>query len=501
MKKSISKGIVLSAVSFLGVFAGSQVASADTDVAIAKTSIVVKGYEFGPAVPKVVVKLDSKVSKVSKENVTVTTAGTERQVSKVYLSDKNGKKVTKDSKYVTIQMPVTFDTESNSGVASPFFYNMENFHNTWVDDYTVSIQGLTVTVNGEESELDSESNAINNRISTDVAAFSNRGSYSGTYTNPLTNQDEELTLQYAAYEPESLKNGKKNPLIIWLHGQGEGGTDTDITLLGNEVVALAKDDIQSHFTAGKQTGAYVLAVQTPTYWMDEGDGTNGAGAGVSRYTEVLMDTIKDYVSNHSDVDTDRIYLTGGSNGGYMTLNLAINNPDYFAALVPQAAAYSYYQYQRNEDGTYTTVPSDTSLSGTAFVKTDDIYFDEDKIAALKDIPIWFIHAANDTVVNPSDYSLPIYKALVDSGATNKWFSYYESVEGSDMKDTSYLGHWSWTYFFNDKVSGVQSVSDIKEADDLSGFSPNNKTNGGTSTAKVDGTAYDNIFDWLNAQKK
>ena len=68
-------------------------------------------------------------------------------------------------------------------------------------------------------------------------------------------QDEELTLQYAAYEPESLKNGKKNPLIIWLHGQGEGGTDTDITLLGNEVVALAKDDIQSHFKAGKQTGA------------------------------------------------------------------------------------------------------------------------------------------------------------------------------------------------------------------------------------------------------
>lgn len=160
---------------------------------------------------------------------------------------------------------------------------MENFHNTWVDDYTVSIQGLTVTVNGEESELDSESNAINNRISTDVVAFSNRGSYSGTYTNPLTNQDEELTLQYATYEPESLKNGRKNPLIIWLHGQGEGG-NTNITLLGNEVVALAKDGIQSHFTAGKQTGAYVLAVQTPTYWMDEGDGTNGAGAGVSRYT-------------------------------------------------------------------------------------------------------------------------------------------------------------------------------------------------------------------------
>ena len=37
MKKSLSKGIVLSAVSFLGVFAGSQVVSADTDVTISKT--------------------------------------------------------------------------------------------------------------------------------------------------------------------------------------------------------------------------------------------------------------------------------------------------------------------------------------------------------------------------------------------------------------------------------------------------------------------------------
>ena len=447
---------------------------------------IIEGEDWGPAVTKLVIPYtaggqgDFQVTAVKKA---VASTGEEINdqgevlVNQVYRSDETGNK-SDDGNYTTIELTIhPDDTFTN-----PFYFDMEAFANSWADvTYTITSK------NGDTWKKEI------NRIKEGADMF-DKGDH--TYT------DEEfgdITLQYANYSPK--QDDKKNPLIIWLHGQGEGGTDTDITLLGNEVVALAKDDIQSHFTAGKQMGVYVLAVQTPTYWMDEGDGTNGAGAGVSRYTEVLMDTIKDYVSNHSDVDTDRIYLTGGSNGGYMTLNLAINNTDYFAALVPQAAAYSYYQYQRNEDGTYTTVPSDTSLSGTAFVKTDDIYFDEDKIAALKDIPIWFIHAANDTVVNPSDYSLPIYKALVNSGATNKWFSYYESVEGSDMKDTSYLGHWSWTYFFNDKVSGVQSVSDIKEADDLSGFSPSNKTNGGISTVKVDGTAYDNIFDWLNAQKK
>jgi predicted peptidase len=298
-----------------------------------------------------------------------------------------------------------------------------------------------------------------------------------------------------AYEPK-LKSGESFPLLIWLHGQGEGGVDTDITLLGNEVVALARPEIQSHFSINGQKGLYVLAVPTPTYWMDEGDGTNGASAGDSRYTEILMDIIKNYVASTPAVDTNRIYLAGCSNGGYMTINLAISNPGYFAALVPQAAAYSYYQYERNADGSYAISPFSNS-----FIRKDALYFDEEKMLALKEIPMWFIHAANDSIVNPKDYSLPIYKTLLDSGAENKWFSYFESVEGTDMKGVSYLGHLSWIYFFKDQVSGVQNISAIKSAKDLSGFSPSNKGKGGTSAAKVSKKTYHNIFDWLNDQKK
>ena len=68
----------------------------------------------------------------------------------------------------------------------------------------------------------------------------------------------------------------------------------------------------------------MLAVQSPTYWMDEGDGTNGNGSGISRYTQILMDTIKEYVKHNPSVDTERIYLAGDSNGGYMTVNMIIN---------------------------------------------------------------------------------------------------------------------------------------------------------------------------------
>ena len=467
------------------------------DVTIAKVSMIIKGYECGPGVPKLLVHLTHKVSEVLADKLTVTTSGKKRQVSRAYLADDKGREVLGNSDYLVIQMPVTFDSQKNAAIACPFYYNLETLHNTWLEHYPVTLNALGVMVDGDLVELSGSYDIINNRLSPDTEVFNKRGFYSGTYLNPLTKQKEKLTLQYVSYEPKAQKAEEGFPLLIWLHGQGEGGTDTDITLLGNEVVALAKPDIQSHFTAGKQIGAYVLAIQTPTYWMDEGDGTNGAGAGDSCYTEVLMDTIKTYVANTPAVDTKRIYLAGCSNGGYMTLNLAIHNPGYFAALVPQAAAYSYYQYERNNNGTYVIAFSDTP----AFVKTDKVYFDKDKLAALKDTPIWFIHAANDTIVNPKDYALPIYKTLLDSGAENKWFSYFESVEGTDMPGISYIGHLSWIYFFKNQVSGVQDISAIKKSDDLSGFKPSNKTNGGISTVKVNGKSYDNIFDWLNAQEK
>ncbi|MGT2907018.1 prolyl oligopeptidase family serine peptidase [Streptococcus dentiloxodontae] len=497
MKKIIGALVMLTAILLLG---GCAVSST-SGTKISKVSIDVEGYEFGPAVPKLIIQLNNDVSKVTTDNLKVKTAGVDRTVTSAYLSTKNGKKTSKKSKYITIETPIGFDSTANAGVATPFSYNMSTFQNNWVETYDVSIKGLEVSSGQKSLTLKTDNNVIANRYSADLSAFTVRDSYSGTYRNDFTKQDENITLNYAAYEPKKLADGAKNPLIIWLHGQGEGGTDTDITLLGNEVTALARDAIQSHFTAGEQTGAYVLAVQAKTYWMDEGDGTNGAGSGVSRYTQALMDVIKAYVKSNPDVDTSRIYLAGGSNGGYMTLNMAVNYPDYFAALVPQAAAYAYYNYERQDDGSYIQVDDNTKLSGKSPVRTDDVYFTEDKIAALSTIPIWFIHAANDTVVDPNSYALPVYKALIDSGASNKWFSYYESVEGSDVPRTSYLGHWSWIYFFNDQVSGVQDVAAIQNVSDLSGFSPSNATKGGTSIATVDGVNYSNLFDWLNAQQK
>ena len=119
---------------------------------------------------------------------------------------------------------------------------------------------------------------------------------------------------------------RSKPLIVWLHGIGERGTDMNIPLLSNDVYALTQPDIQGHFlTTGDQArGVNVLAVQTQTPW-----GSDNAAQ--------LKETIDTYLANHPEVDKGRIYLAGVSNGGGMVLTMGATYPDYFAALVPIAA--------------------------------------------------------------------------------------------------------------------------------------------------------------------
>ena len=92
---------------------------------------------------------------------------------------------------------------------------------------------------------------------------------------------------WSSYTPEAAKNdGKKNALIIWLHGAGEGGTDPRVALLGNKVVNLATDTVQQYFDGG----AYVLAAQCPTMWMDNGSGQYTSD-GTPKYTAALLSLI------------------------------------------------------------------------------------------------------------------------------------------------------------------------------------------------------------------
>ena len=248
---------------------------------------------------------------------------------------------------------------------------------------------------------------------------------------------------------------EKLPLVIWLHGLGEGGSDPTVAYTGNKVVNLASADIQRKLGGA----AYILAPQADTYWMD--DGTVDAQkpehltGPVSRYTEALKSLIDEFLELHPDIDPDRVYLGGCSNGGYMTMRMLLSYPDFFAAAFPTCEAF------RNSDIT-----------------------DAD-IERLKRLPIWFVNAENDPLVPPDGLCLATYRRLKAAGAENVHVSLFEKIvdQSGQFSDDlgrpyEYSGHFAWVHVYNDFVKY-----------DLDG-----------SRVLVDGRPV-TLFQWLGRQKR
>ena len=203
-----------------------------------------------------------------------------------------------------------------------------------------------------------------------------------------------------AYRLFSPRERGKRPLVVWLHGGGEGGREgsygNDLVLQANRgALGFATEEAQEAFG-----GAYVLAPQAPDFWLN--DDARG-------YSAQLKGLIDEVVASHR-VDTDRIYVVGASNGGYMTAQLVADNPGFFAADVPIAAVRQY---------------------GEKLVLTDA------ELAAMSGTPTWVVHAENDETV-PFEPNGKYIAEHVDGAL----LSAYPDVTYDGI---TYDGHWSWVY--------------------------------------------------------
>lgn len=365
-------------------------------------TMIVDGYDWGPGANKVALPMGETISETKVADFSVTVersyegvemspqeASGTRNVVHTYVSDANGNLVD-NGDHITLVLSVS----PTDPLSSPMKYIFKDGRGTnkWID-YKLTITHLT-----SEKVWSSEAK----RISPQVDKFDLTGTYS----------QDGVDLTYASYTPKT-KSGKV-PLIIWLHGGGEGGTDTSVPLTANKATNYASDEIQLIFG-----GAYVLVPQSPTFWMQSASGEYTRGKENDIYNVALMGLIKKYVADNPNIDRNRIYVGGCSNGGYMSLKLIMEHPDYFAAAYISALAFQ-----------------------AQFV-TDT------QIENIKNIPIWFLHCKDDPITIPDETVVPLYKRLVDAGASNVHFSYYDNA--TDItgffggKDFRYNGHFSWIY--------------------------------------------------------
>ena len=390
----------------------------------------------------------------------------------IYLSDADGNKVSASSaNYVTIEYTVSYGQWSFNGNLSPFTYRTVN---TWNDStiYSVDIgDGLTLEIGGTAYTTLSDVTAPTEWVVPDLAVWD----LTGTHT------EGDITLTYGSYGTEEMKNdGVENPLIIWLHGAGEGGTDPSVAILGNQVTNLAKDVVQKYFITDTVKGAYVLTPQTPTMWMDGGDGQYSNEVGSQYYVSALKGLIDAYIEENGDIDMSRIYVGGCSNGGFMTVNMIFNFPDFFAAAYPVCEAYP----------------------------TGDV--SDEKVEAIKDLPIWFTHSANDNTVSiynkeggswttpatpttPQDaYTNNLYIRLINAGAENVHYSLFESV---NVDGVNYDGHWSWIYTLRDECVNVQPTEGADGDMTISDLDLES-----TATVQIGGEDV-TLWGWMAAQSK
>jgi predicted esterase len=202
---------------------------------------------------------------------------------------------------------------------------------------------------------------------------------------PVEYQDEVFTLFYGPgyllYLPEGYEDDAEQtwPLIIFLHGSGDRG---------DNLFLLAK---ASPFMMIREHGPLPFIIIAPLL----GDSEYYASFPESYMDGVLGQALADY-----RVDQKRIYVTGLSMGGEATYRFALHRPDTFAAIAPLAA----------------------------------FLYSSPSMESIKDLPVWAIHGADDTVVPLSLARRPV-EAL--------------ELVGGDVRFTVLEGHdhdvWTDTY--------------------------------------------------------
>jgi predicted esterase len=139
--------------------------------------------------------------------------------------------------------------------------------------------------------------------------------------------DGSVRIQYRLFHPDALAEGARVPLILFLHGMGDRGTD-------NVSQTYWMEELQQHTRTGEHA-AFLLAPQIDTnmWYGPRAWARDGLPLSLAALKQVMNDPD---VAPH--LDARRIYLTGVSMGAYGVWDLLRREPHLFAAAIPMSGA-------------------------------------------------------------------------------------------------------------------------------------------------------------------
>ena len=185
-------------------------------------------------------------------------------------------------------------------------------------------------------------------------------------------------LPYLVYVPRDYNAARRWPLVLFLHGQGESGTDGWRQLLQGLPPAL--------FAAPERWPGIVLLPQKPDPEREW-----------ESYEKALL-ALVDRARRTYAIDPERVVLTGLSQGGHGSWVLGARHPELWVAVAPVCG----YVAARRRDAAGRISPD--AFGGTA----------AELAKPLASTPVWAFHGAIDDVVPVAETETMI-AALRDAG--------------------------------------------------------------------------------------
>ncbi len=214
-----------------------------------------------------------------------------------------------------------------------------------------------------------------------------------------------VALPYRIMYPKNFNAKQKYPLIIFLHGAGERGSD-NLKQLTHGASMFASDSVRDKFPAI----IVFPQCEVNSYWANVKINQDDKGFRSFQFDpegdptppmELLVKLIKTLL-NERFVDKKRVYVGGLSMGGMGTFELLYRQPKLFAAAFP--------------------------ICGGSNPAVAEKY--------AKKVKIWIFHGEMDEIVSP-EYSKSMYMAIQASGGDVK------------LKTYPYVNHNSWDNVFKE----------------------------------------------------
>ncbi|MGQ8336208.1 prolyl oligopeptidase family serine peptidase [Sunxiuqinia sp. A32] len=217
------------------------------------------------------------------------------------------------------------------------------------------------------------------------------------------------TLPYRLYVPENLEKGKDYPLVIFFHGAGEKGFDNRSQFQRFNPVEF-----------WKKFPCYVLAPECPSrtpettnaesVWVDTpyGNREHQMKEDPTWPMQLAISLIQTTI-NEKQVDTNRVYVTGLSMGGFATWEILQRHGEWFAAAIPVCGGG-----------------------------------DLDYAAKLKDIPMWVFHGAVDQTV-PVECSRDMVAAIQKAGGKPGFTEFPDVDHGAWTPTYGDPQVWEWLF--------------------------------------------------------